>query len=51
MIKYALYKDCFWIRFCGYGFSICYNHEPLFSERAGCRKCFRIGKFKLEILR
>jgi hypothetical protein len=35
-------KDCIWMRFFGRGFSF-FNYPPLFSERNGYQKIFKLG--------
>lgn len=53
MLEYMKYDGEFWIRFFGYGFRIIDKNKnpPLFSERNGYRKVYRLGKFGLEFLK
>jgi hypothetical protein len=53
MIQYHLYDGGIWFRVFGHGLSIVdkIKHPPLFSERNGYRKVFRIGKIGVKYLR
>ena len=51
-INWFFYDGGFWIRILGYGISVTNKdkHSPLFSERYGYRRVFRIGKWGIKWL-
>ncbi len=52
VVTWFYYNGGFWIRIFGYGISIIdkNKHRPLFSERNGLRKVFRIGRWGIGLL-
>ncbi len=49
----SIYNGGLWFQMFGYGISVVNKkkHPPLFSEREGFRKVFRIGKLGIEFLK
>lgn len=40
-----------WFRIFGYGLWVALDHEPLFSERYGYRRVFRVGRLAFKVLK
>jgi hypothetical protein len=55
LFKFGVYQDAgvFWFRFFGYGlhFVKAKNHKPLFTERCGFVKKYRVGPWLVEFLK
>lgn len=53
MIQFDFYRGGFWFRIFGYGVSVRDKKRfpPLFSERQGSRRVYRVGKWGIEILK
>ncbi|MEI7870456.1 MAG: hypothetical protein WCI11_21470 [Candidatus Methylumidiphilus sp.] len=51
-VRHCVYDGGFWIRIFGRGISVVdkIKHPPLYSERCGKRKVYRIGRFGIEYL-
>ena len=51
-VRCSFYDGGFWIRLAGYGISVSdkIKHPPLFSERNGYRKVYRVGRWGIEFI-
>ena len=52
LIQFYSYNGGFWVRIMGRGLSVMdkKKYPPLFSERNGCKRIIRIGKWGVEWL-
>ena len=52
LFRCCFYNGGFWIRIAGYGISVSdkLKHPPLFTERNGYRKVYRVGRWGIFIL-
>jgi hypothetical protein len=48
---YYLHRRGGWFRLFGYGAWCCRDHQPLFSERYGHERVYRLGRMEFKILK